>query len=221
MLKRKKGFTLIELLVVIAIIAILAAILFPVFTSAKNKARMSVCMSNLKQIGNAIQMYRDDYNQALPFYLVDPGHRWQYGGHQYLERYTKNKSVFICPADLTKGTQRDQSSKTIGWPGYVNFPYSDNAKTPSTSYFYWLSIYGQKGWNPLLTAITVPHPDGATNWVQYAVQCIRPSKLQVVDCEWHWAKYENGTLEMSKGHDSVTRPVLYLDGSVRMTQGAN
>ena len=62
----KKGFTLIELLVVIAIIAILAAILFPVFAQAREKARQTSCLSNLKQIGTALQLYVDDYDETLP-----------------------------------------------------------------------------------------------------------------------------------------------------------
>ena len=62
----KKGFTLIELLVVIAIIAILAAILFPVFAQAREKARASACLSNTKQIGTALQLYADDYDETVP-----------------------------------------------------------------------------------------------------------------------------------------------------------
>jgi len=61
-----KGFTLIELLVVIAIIAILAAILFPVFAKAREKARQTACLSNLKQIGLAFMMYAQDYDETLP-----------------------------------------------------------------------------------------------------------------------------------------------------------
>ena len=63
----KKGFTLIELLVVIAIIAILAAILFPVFAQAREKARQTSCLSNCKQIGTALQLYTDDYDETLPY----------------------------------------------------------------------------------------------------------------------------------------------------------
>src|SRR5512144_1088189 len=62
----KPGFTLIEVLVVIAIIAILAAILFPVFAQAREKARQTVCASNLKQIGTAFAMYMQDYDERLP-----------------------------------------------------------------------------------------------------------------------------------------------------------
>jgi prepilin-type N-terminal cleavage/methylation domain-containing protein/prepilin-type processing-associated H-X9-DG protein len=64
--RRARGFTLIELLVVIAIIAILAAILFPVFAQARDKARSASCLSNLKQIGTALYMYAQDYDEGLP-----------------------------------------------------------------------------------------------------------------------------------------------------------
>jgi len=63
---RKSGFTLIELLVVIAIIAILAAILFPVFATARDKARQTACISNLKQIGIAFVQYTQDYDEMVP-----------------------------------------------------------------------------------------------------------------------------------------------------------
>src|SRR6266516_950730 len=63
----RRGFTLIELLVVIAIIAILAAILFPVFAQARERARLSACLSNTRQIGTALMMYTQDYDETLPY----------------------------------------------------------------------------------------------------------------------------------------------------------
>jgi prepilin-type N-terminal cleavage/methylation domain-containing protein/prepilin-type processing-associated H-X9-DG protein len=71
--KTTSGFTLIELLVVIAIIAILAAILFPVFAQAREKARQTACLSNFKQIGNALMMYTQDYDETMPFQDVGSG----------------------------------------------------------------------------------------------------------------------------------------------------
>src|SRR5439155_11198479 len=67
----QRGFTLIELLVVIAIVAILAAILFPVFAQARDSARQSVCLSNCKQLGTALMMYTQDYDETLPSWPVN------------------------------------------------------------------------------------------------------------------------------------------------------
>ena len=79
--RQRRGFTLIELLVVIAIIAILAAILFPVFAQAREKARQTACMSNMKQIGSAYIMYAQDYDEALV-----PGCNWNAGYSQQTDR---------------------------------------------------------------------------------------------------------------------------------------
>src|ERR671930_500085 len=65
-MERRRGFTLIELLVVIAVIAILAAILFPVFAQAREKARQAACLSNCKQLGTALQLYVQDYDERFP-----------------------------------------------------------------------------------------------------------------------------------------------------------
>src|SRR5205085_6331083 len=80
----RRGFTLIELLVIIAIIAILAAILFPVFAQAREKGRQATCTSNNKQIGLAILMYASDYDETFPF-AGNPRVTW----HQLVEPYVK------------------------------------------------------------------------------------------------------------------------------------
>ncbi len=104
---QRKGFTLIELLVVIAIIAILAAILFPVFAKAREKARQSSCASNLKQIGIAQMAYAQDYDETYggTYYHVDnaPYIRDQCGDTVqfwtlYLEPYVKSPGVYVCPS---------------------------------------------------------------------------------------------------------------------------
>jgi prepilin-type N-terminal cleavage/methylation domain-containing protein/prepilin-type processing-associated H-X9-DG protein len=104
---KQRGFTLIELLVVIAIIAILAAILFPVFARAREKARQASCQSNLKQIGLAAQMYAQDYDERYcPNSLVAPPHANEFHGagglrtwwYELLNPYIKNTQVWICPS---------------------------------------------------------------------------------------------------------------------------
>ncbi|MEO7718313.1 MAG: DUF1559 domain-containing protein [Capsulimonas sp.] len=93
--KEQRGFTLIELLVVIAIIAILAAILFPVFAKAREKARQISCVSNLKQIGLGIMQYTQDNDENLPYARIDaaPVTPWQ--GAIY--PYVKSAQLFKCP----------------------------------------------------------------------------------------------------------------------------
>ena len=106
---RQRGFTLIELLVVIAIIAILAAILFPVFARAKEKARQTSCLSNLKQLGTTLNMYATDYENVLPLYrisvpatVLNPDGSPS-GGLLYwaalLHPYSKNTQIFTCPSN--------------------------------------------------------------------------------------------------------------------------
>ena len=95
----KRGFTLIELLVVIAIIAILAAILFPVFARAREKARQTSCLSNVKQISLGIIMYLQDYDEALPFlYNVPADGSPRTGLVQITQPYIMNWDVHDCPS---------------------------------------------------------------------------------------------------------------------------
>jgi len=105
---RSSGFTLIELLVVIAIIAILAAILFPVFAQAREQARKTSCLSNFKQVGLATMMYMQDYDGVWPIWwngsdqgkveVSGEGRCW--GG--VIDPYTKNSQIRKCPSDPNK-----------------------------------------------------------------------------------------------------------------------
>jgi len=107
----RPGFTLIELLVVIAIIAILAAILFPVFARAREKARQVSCLSNLKQLSLGMMMYAQDYDETWPlayYYSPDFGEEfswdfhinWNTGAHEVglIGPYTKNEQIHACPS---------------------------------------------------------------------------------------------------------------------------
>jgi prepilin-type N-terminal cleavage/methylation domain-containing protein/prepilin-type processing-associated H-X9-DG protein len=97
----RRGFTLIELLVVIAIIAILAAILFPVFAKAREKARQSSCLSNTKQLGLAVMQYAQDYDESMPrtYFFPDPNYvSWAMA----VLPYCKSNQIFDCPSGTYK-----------------------------------------------------------------------------------------------------------------------
>jgi prepilin-type N-terminal cleavage/methylation domain-containing protein/prepilin-type processing-associated H-X9-DG protein len=101
-LSQRRGFTLIELLVVIAIIAILAAILFPVFAQARDKARQTACLSNIKQLGMALITYVQDYDEMLPHHAGDPANflsptvvsNWA----RAIQPYAKSTGIYTCPS---------------------------------------------------------------------------------------------------------------------------
>ena len=127
MSRRNHGFTLIELLVVIAIIAILAAILFPVFARARENARKANCMSNVKQITLGIMQYVQDYDERYPstHFVDNLGYgRWV----PAVEPYIKNKQVWACPSnkDTFKGDFPTHYASNPA--GYAPFDYGINGR---------------------------------------------------------------------------------------------
>lgn len=136
-----KAFTLIELLVVIAIIAILAAILFPVFARARDNARRATCISNLKQIGLGMMMYTQDNDQRFsPQYIsnepagyIPPDGQAFYAGYQFWQQtlfpYVKSDQLFYCPDSPSQaGSQPAGAGDTAGGNMQMlnaNYSYSD------------------------------------------------------------------------------------------------
>jgi prepilin-type N-terminal cleavage/methylation domain-containing protein/prepilin-type processing-associated H-X9-DG protein len=123
--KRARGFTLIELLVVIAIIAILAAILFPVFAKAREKARQTTCASNLKQLGMAYLQYTQDNDEVTPIIMTNPygGYQcWPYAQYQYIKSF----NVFKCPDDV-----RSSVGSSYGINNNFNGIITQNISAPS------------------------------------------------------------------------------------------
>ena len=117
----KFAFTLIELLVVIAIIAILAAILFPVFGRARENARRSSCQSNLKQIGLGIAQYTQDFDESYPLANMG-GPSWR----QLMQPYLKSTQIFACPSNTTNSTNSDAAIAAGNHPA-IPESYAANA----------------------------------------------------------------------------------------------
>ncbi|MCX7598387.1 MAG: DUF1559 domain-containing protein [Armatimonadetes bacterium] len=145
----RKGFTLIELLVVIAIIAILAAILFPVFARAREKARQTSCLSNLKQVGLGALMYAQDYDEILPC-----GDRTaQVWWYEIIQPYIKNRQIYVCPswAGSSLGYGINSCMMCPHWCVRSSWPRLGQIKRPAEILFIadasaWLACWGTVAW---------------------------------------------------------------------------
>jgi prepilin-type processing-associated H-X9-DG protein/prepilin-type N-terminal cleavage/methylation domain-containing protein len=162
-LTQHKRFTLIELLVVIAIIAILAAILFPVFAQARESARKTQCLSNVRQIGTAYQMYLQDYDETFPPHVTErtaPSGtpdtavaRAPFSYRTKLSPYTKNDGVFKCPS-------------APAWPAaaagqWFTTDYGNNhneANLPTSTNRAWYQSNPDFGFNETTTLASISQP---------------------------------------------------------------
>ena len=159
--RRHAGFTLVELMVVIAIIVILGAILFPVFSSVREKARQSQCHANLTQIATAMKSFREDHGKypVAPYYDAT-AHRYHGGVSELYPDYITERSVLICPDDQQiKGLEAEAKEKVYSsYNGWVKKPLAGD----------------DASWD--FEAVTCKTPDGggdisgkkrAYNWLGY------------------------------------------------------
>jgi len=192
----RKGFTLIELLVVIAIIAILAAILFPVFARAREKARQATCLSNLKQIGLGLMMYVQDYDEVYPDarYASNPSPYPLI--YEALVPYIKNYQIWLCPS---KG-------------GYMRGGYP----TPMTYNGRSFPVYPNYGWNSALARLSMAALQASADVVAVA-DCSHPIWASHVG-RIAWANSGDGVLYP---HSGLTSEQFMTDRFSRHNGGEN
>ena len=194
----RKGFTLIELLVVIAIIAILAAILFPVFARAREKARQASCQSNYKQIGIALAMYYSDYDGRTPA-TWGAANYWPYVSFSMMP-YIKNEQILLCPSHdsgAVYGTACDHCGTSLAQMGTMWFP-STYTMNP-----WWRGRKDSAISDAMDVSNMIVATDGRRNWVHFGSWCY-------------------GTTSMARGcgaaigvwHNGMTNALFY-DGHVK------
>lgn len=214
-MKRRDAFTLIELLVVIAIIAILASILFPVFAQAREKARQAGCLSNLKQIGVAIGMYVQDYDETFPHNCDEPrpngknkrtpveGTCWAGWISNVLIPYEKNAQIYKCP------------SLSTTW-GFNNWRLPDKAGSYSYNYRSLGGAWGGNPPQPVISLAAIPEPaqlammwDSANSWADcgYMSTC----GINARDLDW----YRKKDFKMTSWHNEANN-YLFVDGHVKL-----
>jgi prepilin-type N-terminal cleavage/methylation domain-containing protein len=159
-MRERKGFTLIELLVVIAIIAILAAILFPVFAQAREKGRQTACVSNMRQISTAIVAYTADYDDYYPRGIYGVG-QVVYHLFDLIYPYVKSPGIYTCPSYPAANNGMDWQARLAhrGYQSARNFRYF--AYVPNyglLNFDFCRSNVGYKRYSPPMSESAVPRP---------------------------------------------------------------
>ena len=205
-----KGFTLIELLVVIAIIAILAAILFPVFARARENARRSSCQSNLKQIGLGMIQYQQDYDEKFPSLVGFPTNGFG-GVFVNIQPYTKSAQILQCPSETTA-----PSTGTAGDNGYSDYAYNVklgvDSTTDTVSSGQALAVISQ----PALTVMALDYSSGFGD--NFSAGCL----VNVRTCPTPGlATFTNPGAQSIPQRHLETQCYLFTDGHVKSYRGAN
>ncbi len=209
----RRGFTLIELLVVIAIIAILAAILFPVFARAREAARRTSCASNLRQLGLAAHMYAQDFDELFPCDYYACNSQWTHSRLVgQLTPYMKNRQIFYCPS----------SHKVASWmPDFP--PTAANIAAGNISYYFF-------SYDQFPSTVAPPKPSYST-WISWGFLIARTGDTpRVMNEMWDadcWL-FSDGWCKLTRTKHGVTLHdahngsinVCYLDGHVKFQAGA-
>jgi prepilin-type N-terminal cleavage/methylation domain-containing protein/prepilin-type processing-associated H-X9-DG protein len=218
-----RGFTLIELLVVIAVIGILAALLLPALGRAKERVLVAKCLSNLREIGLAIQMYRDDNDGRYPTVSGSDWISFRLGGddgdaeaasrfgletatHRALWQYTTSRDVYRCPADRGMNIAPhmqpfDNLYAKIG----TSYKYNEGPNCPTRERdAYNRGIQGQNEnciRDPSRRILMNEPPAGPFNWGQGWVYFF-----------WHYARGPNTVYSLAQAKDRFISPILFADG---------
>ncbi len=207
------AFTLIELMVVITILGIMTAILFPVIAQARQQSKIVVCMSNSRQIGNAMQMYNQDFDDRLPFLAYNTFQRTSKYDSFYCGRpkscqprwadmilpYCKNARIFACPVDQTSQASKGSNKVLISYGLNIY------------SYIYMGGHLSSSVWGPGPSLSEIPNPserilvtEGSNGNDSVALWCFRGPKLN------HDLDQDKCTLKHGK------LPSVYYDGHAKL-----
>lgn len=224
---RRRGFTLTELLVVLCIISILAAILFPAFTRARNLARRTVCMSNIQQLATAVLMYADDHDEVLPWtaswnYAINVTYAfsasypdgtvpadWRDGDISHLVApYVRNNDIWYCTllprgTDIGRATLVPPRNLGSGW----TFGNGPDQEIPSS--YYWAHITSG---NAYLPEAAPPHAVAGTSLTECENPSVAPMIWDLADWASPFGVHQSAiNIAYADGHCKVKLPEPFWD----------